>query len=371
MIKNLKNKTDLSGLYFVYNGSTNLEKKGWYGLSHLEEHLKCKCFDDLQDDLQANGISWNAYTGSNQIVFYFTGLEEYLAPFRDIIIERMYSPFENYIDVGILEKEKQIVLEEYQDSFTDQNEIFHMNLLRKKFNHYSPIGLKEDIENITFQDCLDFHKIQYEKPDMIINISKTISIHNKDLEFTDRKGTLKQTWSENPNAPIEVRGEYPDSLCLLFYRQIEEQDIAIVKLINLMLSSGLNSPLYQEVREKRALCYYVGSYINEIGKMPLLSVMILTSPEKSETVNTTINDVFVNKDIYMTGNRLETIRKSLLISNKKKMINRHENISDIINSNTDKLNNLIEKITLEEILKVYDKYFDLNTFTKVDDKNFY
>lgn len=132
MIKNLKNETDLSGLYFVYNGSTNLEKKGWYGIAHLMEHLKCKAFDDLQDTLQANGISWNAYTSDNQIVFYFTGLEEYLAPFRNTLIERMYLPLENYVDSDILENEKNIVLEEYQDSFTNQNEIFYMNLFRKK-----------------------------------------------------------------------------------------------------------------------------------------------------------------------------------------------------------------------------------------------
>jgi predicted Zn-dependent peptidase len=369
MIKNLKNLTDLSGLYFVYNGSTNFERKGIYGIAHLMEHLKCKAFEDLQDELQANGIAWNAYTGDNQIVFYFTGLEEYLAPFRDTIIERMYSPFENYVDAEILEKEKSIVLEEYQDSFTNQNEIFYLNLFRKKFNHYSPIGLKEDIENLTLQDCLDFHKVQYEIPDLIINISKDYTLE-KTLEFTDRKDSLKSEWNENPEAPIEIRGEYPDSLCLLYYRQIEEQDIPVVKLISSMLSSGLNSPLYQEVREKRALCYYVGSYIHEMGKLPLLSVMILTSPEKSETVHNTINDVFTNKDIHLTENRLDTIRKALLIAKKKKLINRHDNIGDILDANADKLNSIIETITLEEILKVYDKYFILNTFTKVDDKNF-
>ncbi len=35
MIINLKSQTDLSGFYVVYEGSTNLEKSGWYGISHL------------------------------------------------------------------------------------------------------------------------------------------------------------------------------------------------------------------------------------------------------------------------------------------------------------------------------------------------
>lgn len=369
MIKNFTNQTDLSGLYFIYNGSTNLERKGIYGIAHLMEHLKCKAFEDLQDELQANGISWNAYTSDNQVVFYFTGLEEYLAPFRETIIERMYSPFEGYVNVEILEKEKEIVLEEYQDSFTNQNEIFYMNLFRKKFNHYSPIGLKEDIEGFTLQDCIDFYNVQYKNPDMIINISKSYEL-SKELTFENRKETLKSDWSENLNAPLEERADFPESLCLYYYRSIEEKDIPVVKLINSLLGSGLNSPLYQEIREKRALCYHVGSYVHEIGKLPLVLVAIMTSPEKAEIAHTTLKDVFDNKTLHLTESRLDTIKKAMIIAKKKKLINRHEYISDIIDDNIDKLNSILETITLDEIYSVYDKYFSLDTFTKVDDKNF-
>ena len=51
MIINLKSQNDLSGFYIVYEGSTNLEKPGWYGLSHLMEHLLCKTFFHLLEDL--------------------------------------------------------------------------------------------------------------------------------------------------------------------------------------------------------------------------------------------------------------------------------------------------------------------------------
>ena len=76
MIINLKSETDLSGFYVVYEGSTNLEKKGWWGLSHLMEHLMCKNFDHLQEDFDKDGIDWNAYTSGSEICFYLTGLDE-------------------------------------------------------------------------------------------------------------------------------------------------------------------------------------------------------------------------------------------------------------------------------------------------------
>ena len=40
MIINLKSQNELSSFYIIWEGSTNLEKKGWYGISHLlEENL--------------------------------------------------------------------------------------------------------------------------------------------------------------------------------------------------------------------------------------------------------------------------------------------------------------------------------------------
>ena len=72
MIVNLRSQTDLAGFYIIYEGSTNLEKKGNYGISHLMEHLCCKSFEHLREDFERQGIDWNAYTSDNEIVFYFT-----------------------------------------------------------------------------------------------------------------------------------------------------------------------------------------------------------------------------------------------------------------------------------------------------------
>ena len=90
MIINLKSQTDLSGFYVVYEGSTNLEKPGWYGISHLMEHLVCKSFDHLQEDFDKDGIDWNAYTSSNEIVFYLTGLDEKVNKWKKKFVEYMF-----------------------------------------------------------------------------------------------------------------------------------------------------------------------------------------------------------------------------------------------------------------------------------------
>ena len=67
MIINLKSQNDLSGFYIIYEGSTNLETPGFYGIAHLLEHLCVKTFFHLLEDFDRDSIDWNAYTDNNQI----------------------------------------------------------------------------------------------------------------------------------------------------------------------------------------------------------------------------------------------------------------------------------------------------------------
>ena len=175
MIINLKSQTNLSGLYVVYEGSTNLEKKGNFGISHLMEHLMCKTFFHMIQDFDRDGIQWNAYTSSNEIVFYMTGLDEKIDKHKNKYLDALQS-FE--ITKEQFENERQIVLQEYEDTFNDQSQAHSLNLTRKLFNDYDPIGLKEDLEKLKFMDCLNFYELQYAKPTKIINVYKNKKIKN-------------------------------------------------------------------------------------------------------------------------------------------------------------------------------------------------
>ena len=74
MVYNVPNQIDLSGFYIVYNGVVVNENEGTYGISHLIEHLVCKNLDDeFTESLEKNGITWNAYTTPNNVVFYIKG----------------------------------------------------------------------------------------------------------------------------------------------------------------------------------------------------------------------------------------------------------------------------------------------------------
>lgn len=368
MIVNLKNPTDLSGLYFVYYGSTSLERDGWRGISHMGEHLFCKNFDDLQDELQENGISWNAYTSDNEIVFHFTGLEEYLAPYRDILVDRLSKIKLTPEEVA---KEKNIVLQEYLDCFTDQSEAFRLNFMRRKHGSYEAIGLREDIENFTYEDFVEFFNLQYKHPDMLISVSKDTEYQNDALVFADRKALIRSEWNPEPNAILEpVPESEVDKTCVMMEQVVAKDDIAVIAIINNMLSNGLNSPLYQEIREKKGLVYFLYCYQYALGNKCVQRIYTMTSSENVDKFHETLADVFAKKEEHLTQKRLDMIRKSGAISRKKALINRHANVDDIINPEKALMHTLLETITLDEIYAVYDKYFSFDKFECYTDKDF-
>ena len=364
MIINLKSQTDLSGFYVVYEGSTNLEKKGWYGISHLMEHLMCKSFDHLQEDFDKDGIEWNAYTSGNEIVFYLTGLDEKVNKWKGEFMD-LLGQFN--VTKEDFENERKIVLEEYMDSFNSQTEIHMLNLSRKLFNDYDPIGLREDLENLKFMDCLNFFELQYSKPTKIINVSKGKPYKNNEIEFSDREIDRKIEFG-NHKVPLELGNEFKDKTSLVMLSPIIEKDFAYVHFINAMLSLGLKSPLYQEIREKRGLVYYVHCYLSRMNQQGINTIATQTSNKNFAECIDSIKEVLENPKKYLTKERFELVKDYYKVRMQKDEILRYKNVNQFINPEGWSVYDIIDTVDLKKVKKVYDKYFKFENFYISNDK---
>jgi predicted Zn-dependent peptidase len=363
MITNLKSQTDLSGFYVVYEGSTNLEKKGWYGISHLMEHLMCKNFDHLQEDFDRDGIEWNAYTSSNEIVFYLTGLEDKVNKWKGEFMD-LLGGFN--VKKDEFENERNIVLEEYMDSFNEQTQCHVLNLSRKLFGDFDPIGLKEDLENLKFMDCLNFFELQYAKPTKIINVSKK-DYKNSTLDFADRT-IIKPISYGNHNVPLELNNEWKDKTSIAILSPVINEDFAYIHFINAMLSLGLKSPLYQEIREKRGLVYYVHCYQSRMNNQGLNSISTQTSNRNFNAVVDAVEGVIKNPKKFLTKDRFNLVKDYYSVRRQKDEILRYKSVNQWINPEGWSVYDILDKITLKKVLEVYDKYYQFDNFYISNDK---
>ena len=364
MIINLKSQSNLSGLYVVYEGSTNLEKKGNYGISHLMEHLMCKTFFHMIQDFDRDGIEWNAYTSSNEIVFYMTGLDEKVDKHKKEYLEALQS-FE--ITKEQFENERQIVLQEYEDTFNDQSQSHSLNLSRKLFDDYDPIGLKEDLEKLKFMDCLNFYDLQYSKPTKIINVSKNKKLKNLDIEFSDRKIDKKFEFG-NHKVSLELNNDFKDKTSIICLSPFIEEKNAEVHFLNAMLSLGLKSPLYDEVREKRGLVYYIHCYQARLNNQGILSIDTQTSNRNFDGVIDGIKTVLTDPKKFLNKERFELVKDYYKVRMEKDEILRYKNVNQWIQPEGWSVYDILDKVKLSDIKKVYEQYYDFDKFYISNDK---
>lgn len=368
-----KSKTQLSGFYVAYYGSVMNEHKGIYGISHLMEHLICKGFDNLMEKFEADGISWNAYTTDDHIAFYMTGLDQTVKKWKKTFYERL-TKFE--ITEEVFQNEKKIVIEEYKDSFNDQSEWHRQNLLRKLYGYYEAIGLLEDLKSLTLKDCYDFFELQYRKPTMIIDISKGNNketeefFNNIEYDNRDYKGVVIDLNKEG--FVFEKGNNYKNKSSIINVSEIITDDFPYIDFITKMLGNGLKSPLYQEMRERYGLVYYVHCYQRLITtNSTLILFETVTSNDNDEKVQKVFKHILDNPKKFMTKKRFNIIKKYYKIKFKKENILIHNNGYKYIQPDKFSVENIIDNITYEKIREVYDKYFNFDKYYhSIDKKEF-
>lgn len=367
MIVNLKSQTDLSGFYIVFEGSTLLETKGIYGISHLMEHLMCKTFFSLMEDFDRDGISWNAYTDSNLINFHFTGLESKLSKYRFKILDLM-SKFN--ITKEQFETERNIVISEYEDVFNDQTQTHYLNLYRKLFNDYDPIGLREDLESLTFLDCLNFFEKQYLNPTKIINVSKTFKFKSDFIDFKEREIVSNLSYGDF-DVSLELGNQFKDKTSLILLSPLVEEKWGHVNFINSMLSMGLHSPLYDEVREKRGLVYFIHCYQARRNKQGLINISTQTNNKNVNGVIDGIEKVLKNKDKVFTKDRFNLIKDYYLVKREKEEILRYSNVNKYLIPEGWSTYDILDNLKLKDLKDVFDTYYKFdNLYLSTDKKEF-
>lgn len=367
MIINLKSQTDLSGFYIVYEGSTLLERKGIYGISHLMEHLMCKTFFSLMEDFDRDGISWNAYTDSNLINFHFTGLESKLSKYRHKILELM-SNFN--VTKEQFETERNIVLSEYEDVFNDQSQTHYLNLYRKLFNDFDPIGLRKDLENLKFMDCLNCFEEQYLNPTKIINVSKTFKFKSDVIDFKEREIVTNLEFGDY-DVDLELGNQFKDKTSLIMLSPVVNENWAYVNFINAMLSMGLHSPLYDEVREKRGLVYFIHCYQSRQNKQGLINISTLTNNKNVNGVIDGVKKVLKNKNKFLTKERFNLVRDYYLVRREKEEILRYSNVGKWLLPDGWSTYDILDNVKLKDLNEIYEKYYNLdNYYISTDKKEF-
>ena len=296
----------LFGLAYRQTGGF-FEKPGERGTSHLLEHLMCKPFDDMREELKALGINHNAYTSDNQVVFYFSGLTESLREVCDELYNRITKQAATPWTKEAFETEKNTVLQEYGDTFNSQESGFYYNLMRRHYDYCGAIGYKSDIESFSYEQSL-IRSAEFTLPNIIcqvgeefvkipkyvssgmgdefVKIPKYVSSGMGDGTFTDdiimyaSKNPPQLVFNSDYGMDLEpVPRDSKTIVGLLGNEPANIKDTQMMGFIINCINGGLESPLYDEIREKRGLSYYSAGEAVYVGERCLPMFFASTTDE--------------------------------------------------------------------------------------------
>ena len=149
---------------------------------------------------------------------------------------------------------------------------------------------------------------------------------------------------------------------------IIEEDFAYVHFINAMLSLGLKSPLYQEVREKRGLVYYVNCYQSRINNQGINTISTQTSNKNADKVIESVKEVIENPDKYLTKDRFNLVKDFYNVRMKKDEILRYKNVNQWINPKGWSVYDILDEVKFKDIKEIYEKYYNFDKFYVSNDK---
>jgi len=260
---------------WVATGSRN-EMPAEMGLSHMLEHMAFKgttsrSARQIAEEIEAVGGYLNAYTSREQTAFHARILKDDVPLALDIIADILVN---STFAEEELERERQVVLQELGQARDTPDDIVFDHLQSAIYQGQAlgwPIlGEEATVTAFTPAALRAYSQRQYRAGAMTLVSSGAVS-HRDILKLVEENFAALMPGGNEPMPPAHyVGGDFRDEQDLeqahIVYAfpgvASNDPDFHVAQLHAMVLGGGMSSRLFQEVREKRGLCYSIYAFTN-------------------------------------------------------------------------------------------------------------
>ena len=278
------------------NAGSRDEDEGQYGLAHFVEHtifkgtLHRRSWHIL-NRMESVGGELNAYTTKEGTMLYSVFPEQHLKRAIDLLADLVqWSVFPQ----EELDRERDVVLEEaasYRDTPSDAvfDDFEDLLFAGSQLGH-NILGVKEDLERLTSEDCMRYLKTLYvptnmvffsvgpERPERVFSMveryfgAMSHSVAERHRSVPPTVAPFKQVIEIGTHQAHTVVGaRVPDRNSPLRY--------AVMLLNNILGGPGMNSLLNVELRERRGYVYSVESTLTLLSDCGWISIYLGCDPD--------------------------------------------------------------------------------------------
>ncbi len=357
-------------------GSSN-EKKDECGIAHMLEHMafkgtKNRNAERIAREIEDVGGDINAYTSKEVTAYYLKVLKENTELGVEIlsdIIKNSTFPKEE------IERERGVIISEIGQSYDSADDRVFENFTKTAFKNQPmgrPIlGTKETVSSFQKSNFKYFLNSNYTPENMVVSMSGNL---NKDKFYK----IVEEKFSDikNDNKPKKVNSEWTTGF-IAEDRDLEQTQLVFgveglknidinrfsLRALSIILGGGMSSRLFQEIREKKGLCYSIFSFTQMQNSSGVLGFYAGTSPRDVDyLLESSLTEVKKIKKFISPEelNRAKAQMKSSFIMGHESNSSRSEyfaknmiNFGKIIGA--DEIIESIEKISINSIYDLCDK----------------
>ncbi len=256
----------------------------------------------LADELDAIGASTGIGAGRETVTFSCTVLPEHLERVVELQAEMLRTPTfpQDMLDVNIdLAKQELSTLEDDASGLTEKmiGPLAFGPLLGRH-----PLGEVATLESITRQDLVDHWKKHFQAGNILLSVAGNIEPQRVNDVFEKHFSTFGSPSKQGRDpAPVEFTPKVVHRDKQLEQEQIaicwpgvdaKHEDFPVQQVMLGILSGGMSSRLFTEVREKQGLVYWVSAWQETPRGCGMIFLGASTTPQNCDkTFNTLLHEV--------------------------------------------------------------------------------
>jgi predicted Zn-dependent peptidase len=275
----------------AFDAGARNERPEENGMAHFLEHLvfkggeKYPTYKDVNQTAERLGGVLNAYTSHDLVAFHITVRAESAAEGIDLLSDFVARP---RLDSEELDRERGVVIQEINRAYDQPSTVAEYLIDRAAFGDHplgrTVLGPEENLRSFTREGIVAFRERRWAGSRGGAFLAGNLDHLPDEQELDERFGRFPALPAPEPYTPapdfapaklVEKRDTNQSHLRMIYRPDVAVADVrerAALSIYSTLLGGSMGSRLFEEIREKRGLCYSVYAIDHAFADVPILQL---------------------------------------------------------------------------------------------------
>jgi len=261
------------------------------GMAHFLEHLvfkggeKYPTYKDVNETAERLGGVLNAYTSHDLVAFHITVRAESAGEAIDLLTDFVGRP---RLDAEELDRERGVVIQEINRAYDQPSTVAEYLIDRAAFGEHplgrTVLGPEENLRSFTRDGIVAFRERRWAGASGGAFLAGNLDHLPAEQELRERFARFPTLEAPDPYVPapdfspktlVDERDTNQSHLRMIYRPEIAVSDArerAALSIYSTLLGGSMGSRLFEEIREKRGLCYSVYAIDHVFADVPILQL---------------------------------------------------------------------------------------------------